>query len=162
MRKILVFAGLLAAPGMPVGAQTVSETRKAEDPRVSRLEQFFAQNNCRLRNLASDFIEAADRNALDWRLLPSISLVESGGGKAYKNNNVFGWRSGREKFTSIRESIHQIAFRLGNSKLYRNKNTEAILKTYNPYTTYTLKVKNVMQLIGPADFTLAAAAVVFD
>ncbi|MDQ2950454.1 MAG: hypothetical protein M3Y27_31695, partial [Acidobacteriota bacterium] len=68
------------------------------DPRTVRLIKFFSHLHCPVLNLAPDFIHEADVNHLDWRLLPSISVIESGGGKAYKNNNIFGWNKGEQLF----------------------------------------------------------------
>ena len=47
--------------------------------------------------------------ALDWRLLPSLSFVESSGGKAARNNNLFGWDSGRAAFSSAAAGIRAVA-----------------------------------------------------
>jgi len=85
---------------------------------------------------------------LDWRLLPSISIIESSGGKDYRNNNVFGWDSCRESFTSVREGIHFVAGQLANSKLYKDKTLDSKLSTYNPLPDYPRKVKAVMHALG--------------
>src|SRR5579875_3394754 len=83
------------------------------DPRPARLRRFLASLHCPVSFLAEDFVHAADDNHLDWRLLPSISVIESGGGKAYKNNNIFGWDSGLQAFSSISSGIEVVAARLG-------------------------------------------------
>src|SRR3712207_7458386 len=46
--------------------------RQEQDPRLVRLKQFFQKNQCPAAQYAADFIHAADRHSLDWRLLPSI------------------------------------------------------------------------------------------
>src|SRR5436305_15266307 len=51
------------------------------DPRAVRLQKFLSRLQCPVSNLADEFIRAADENGLDWRLLPSIAVMESGGGK---------------------------------------------------------------------------------
>ena len=99
--------------------------------------------------MAQDFVNAADDNQLDWRLLPSISVVESGGGKMARNNNIFGWANGTEFFPTIRSSIHEIAFKLGRSSLYRNRDSVGKLRLYNPNTTYIDSVVAVMNRIAP-------------
>src|SRR5437868_3562910 len=106
MRKVVVFAGLLAVPG--VTEQHSAENHPPSDPRLARLRQFFNSHTCPLIKFAPDFLIAADENDLDWRLLPSISVLESGGGKNYRNRNVFGWRSGRHRFSSVRAGIHEV------------------------------------------------------
>ncbi len=158
-KKFVVFAGLLAAPvGAGFAQQTATVNVRDNDPRLRGLEKFFAKCKSPLRALAADFLAAADRNHLDWRLLPSISLVESGAARAYRNNNVFGWNSGNERFSSIRAGIQIIASKLANSKLYRNKNTDAILSIYNSNPKYGDRVRAVMASIRATDEALAPTA----
>lgn len=119
------------------------------DPRVDRLAKFFSSLHCPVRSLAADFVAAADENHIDWRLLPSISVVESGGGKVFKNNNIFGWNNGNVLFSSIRHSIHEIAYRLGRSPLYGHRDTVGKLKVYNSDAEYVQNVLGVMNRISP-------------
>lgn len=123
--------------------------RAALDPRAVRLKAFFAKLHCPVTDLSEEFIHAADDNQLDWRLLPSISVIESGGGKAYRNNNIFGWNNGSDPFPTIRAGLNEVAFKLGRSPLYRNRNLLGKLKMYNPYNTYAASVLSVMNRISP-------------
>lgn len=160
MRKFLTgglafFAGMVSVPApgslhaerkpAPAPQQT-----RAFDARLERLRAFFGKSNCPAKDYSGVFLEAADRYELDWRLLPSISYVESTGGKAAKNNNLFGWKSGRAGFASAAQSIHEVGRRLGRSHLYRSKSLDQLLATYNPTGDYAQKVKSVMQSIAPA------------
>ena len=52
------------------------------DPRLKSLRSFFDKANCPAWKYSAVFLEAADTYDLDWRLLPSISYVESTGGKS--------------------------------------------------------------------------------
>src|SRR5579859_2479364 len=91
----LVFAGMLSVPVHLTNAElpdVASEYRN--DPRLESLKKFFQAIDCPAEELSAEFLHVADQNNLDWRLLPSISVVESGGGKASRNNNMFGWDSG--------------------------------------------------------------------
>ncbi|MBV8551370.1 MAG: glucosaminidase domain-containing protein [Acidobacteriaceae bacterium] len=119
------------------------------DPRAVRLRRFLSRLHCPITNLSDDFVHAADRNHLDWRLLPSISVIESGGGKAYRNNNIFGWNNGIEAFTSLREGLELVAYKLGRSPLYRNRDSVEKLRLYNPDEDYANKVLEVMNRISP-------------
>jgi hypothetical protein len=122
----------------------------APDPRTIRLQKFFAKLHCPVQYLAEDFVRAADDNQLDWRLLPSISVIESGGGKAYRNNNIFGWANGLEPFPSIRAAINHVAFKLGKSPLYQNRDIPSKLRIYNPEVEdYPTEVMTVMNRISP-------------
>lgn len=157
MRKIVVFASLLAAPAGPALEATATKQAPQRDPRVNRIHQFFKSKGCPLSKLAEDFVREADAHKLDWRLLPSISYIESSGGKRFQNNNVFGWDSGRAKFESVRAGIHAVAESLRNSPLYRNKTTDQVLRTYNPFPGYLQRVKSVMRALGPARHPILAS-----
>lgn len=120
-----------------------------KDPRYVRLKQFLRKRKSPLESLTADFIAAADRNQLDWRLLPAIATLESSAGKRYMNNNVFGWDSCKVRFPSVRNGIHHVAERLSESDLYRDKDLDEILRTYNPYEPYPGRIKRIMQTLGP-------------
>lgn len=157
-KQLLVAAGLLAVPAtmqfeqnakaLPVHQPKLDS--QPEEIRTARLRQFFNSLHCPIQELAGDFIQAADDNHLDWRLLPSISVIESGGGKAFRNNNVFGWGNGDRSFPTIRAGIHQVAFTLGRSSLYRNLDSLGKLRFYNPNPEYAVKVAEVMGVISPS------------
>jgi hypothetical protein len=121
------------------------------DERTVRLTRFLSRLHCPVAPLAQEFVQAADENHLDWRLLPSISVIESGGGKQYRNNNIFGWNQGNQLFPSIRAGIKTVAFKLGNSTLYRHLDVAGKLHFYNPDHTYPGKVIAVMNRISPVE-----------
>ena len=120
------------------------------DPRLVTLQRFFQKCDCPAEAYTAEFLAVADAYNLDWRLLPSISFVESTGGKATQYNNMFGWDQGRARFASPQEGIHEVGYRLANSDTYRDKNLDTVLTTYNPVGPYAQKVKSVMQRISPA------------
>lgn len=144
---LAVFAGMvsLPAPGSIHGERLAP----VADRRLARLQAFFGKSDCPAKAYSTDFLAAADRYALDWRLLPSISFVESTGGKSARYNNLFGWDSGRASFRTVRESIHEVGYRLTHSQLYRSKNLDQLLAMYNPVGDYARKVKSVMAQIAP-------------
>ncbi len=76
-----------------------------------------------------------------------------------KNNNIFGWNSGRSGFPSVQAAIDIVAAKLGTSKLYRDKSLDKLLRTYNPNPKYADRVKAVMQTIGEAASPAVVAAV---
>ena len=161
-KRLMVGVGLLALPitlrlekagdAQPQPANPVkpaSVDPQPTDPRAVRLKKFLGHLHCPVAPLADEFVNAADDNQLDWRLLPSISVIESGGGKAYRNNNIFGWNNGLSLFPTIGASIHEVAYKLGRSSLYRNRDVLGKLRLYNPDTTYADRVLAVMQRISP-------------
>lgn len=155
MRKL--FAGGLFVMGvasLPVGISPGQTTVRpihdySNDPRQIRLRDFFRRLECPAERYSTTFVEAADDYNLDWRLLPSISFVESTGGKDARNNNMFGWDSGRAYFTSPTAGIHAVGYQLSHSDLYRAKSLEGLLITYNPDPDYVQLVKSVMRRIHP-------------
>jgi len=152
MKSMVLAAGLITVPAaVSQQADSASPKTQVADPRLVRLQKFFAERDCPLRAVAADFLLAADRYALDWRLLPSISMIESSGGKDYRNNNVFGWDTPLQSFASVREGIHYVAAQLARSDRYKNKSLDGKLRTYNPNPAYSGKVKAVMQALGPSD-----------
>jgi len=150
---MVVLAGIVSLPMIvsPRLGQSLPAPDYRSDPRLERLLAFFAKLDCPARKYAATFLEAADDYALDWRLLPSLSYVESTGGKAARNNNLFGWNSGRAQFSSPVAAIHMIGFHLAHSERYRDKNLDALLMTYNPTAEYVSRVKSVMRRIAPAE-----------
>src|SRR5581483_5080750 len=158
-KQVMVAVGLLALPvtlrlEKVADAQSTKPAAKpaqapSPDPRTDRLKHFLSRLHCPVASLSEEFVHAADDNQLDWRLLPSISVVESGGGKAYRNNNIFGWDNGTQLFPTIRSGIHEVAYKLGKSALYRNRDVIGKLHLYNPDSTYADRVLSVMRRISP-------------
>jgi hypothetical protein len=138
---------LLATPSL----SGVSAEAKV-DPRVARLHDYLERKDLPARTYAADFVLAADEYALDWRLLPSISIVESTGGKHFKNNNILGWANGEKRFGSVRHGIYRVAHQLCHSRVYRGKDVHEKLSAYNPNPAYREKVLRLMKQIGPEDF----------
>ena len=152
--SLVVFAGMVSLPSVVSPHQTQKAPAWAsyqQDSRLKRLEKFFQSAGCPVQKYSDTFLEAADAYNLDWRLLPSISFIESTGGKAARNNNLFGWDSGRAEFASPAAGIHTVGYRLSHSSLYRNKDLDGILATYNPDAEYAVKVKSVMRRISPSE-----------
>jgi hypothetical protein len=151
---LVAIAGMVSVPAMMTHrdvrppADPIAENRG--DPRLEALERFFAED-APARLLGAVFLAEADRYRLDWRLLPSISLVETSGGKNARNNNLFGWNCGRAAFASLGQGISEVAFRLANSKVYKDKALDELLEAYNPNPEYARIVQSVMHRIAPAE-----------
>jgi hypothetical protein len=148
---LAVFAGMVSLPMAvaPLHAPMTPTQDYSIDPRLTALRTFFQRGECPAVEYAREFLEAADRYELDWRLLPSLSYVESTGGKSARNNNFFGWDSGRAQFASPSAGIQEVGYRLATSSLYRDKDLDEVLTTYNPDASYAQKVKSVMRQIAP-------------
>jgi hypothetical protein len=159
-RGLVLMAGLvlMQQPADP-GPRPEPAGPDPRDPRLFCIRQFFVSRDCPAHIYAEDFIAAADDNGLDWRLLPSISFVESTGGKTARNNNMFGWDNCDRWFASSREGIYHVAGRLANSQLYRNKSVGQVLRTYNPNPEYARVVLQVMNQLGPSNLPAVARSV---
>jgi hypothetical protein len=154
-KGLVMMAGLLAAPGSSDVDQQVTEVAYSQEPgrdiREARIAEFMEERDAPASQYAEDFVLAADQNNLDWRLLPSIAMLESGGGKNCRNNNIFGWQNCERRFPSVQDGIHLVARSLANSRLYRDKSLDELLSTYNPIQDYRARVKAVMRMLGPED-----------
>lgn len=144
---LALVAGVVSTPAVatnPLLRNLPAERRV--DPRAETLRRFFRKGGYPLEQQAEVFLEAADANRLDWTLLPSLSVIESGG-RGRRNNNIFGWKNGAARFRSVPAGIRSVAGRLRESELYRDKNTDQILRTYNSGPDYGAAVKTVMRQI---------------
>ena len=138
------------------------------DARSALLRNFFLSHHCALNSYNADFLEAADTNHLDWRLLPSLAVVESGCVARNGTNNLFGWKSGRARFPSIQAGIRRVAARLATSRIYAGREMRQVLKAYNSgHRRYAARVLTVMNSLsrnrnliaedtGKPDFNFAA------
>lgn len=138
---------------------------KIQEAKANAVDLYFKERNMPLLGYGKKMIEEAEKNNIDWRLLPAISVIESTGGKnkcKKVKNNPFGWGSCKIGFDSMEEAIEIVSKNLGgnnpNTKhYYANKNTEEILKAYNPPSVvpnYSNKVFKVMNIIGDKDLTI--------
>ena len=150
---VVMFAGMVSLPSGISPTQTPAQPSPdyRNDPRLAILNKFFHRLACPAEKYSAVFLEAADNYALDWRLLPSLSFVETTGGKAARNNNFFGWDSGRAQFPSPAAAIHAVGYRLRHSSLYINKKLDKLLAVYNRDAEYGQKVKSVMRRISPTE-----------
>ena len=149
---VIMFLGLTATPmATHSGSQVPTAEPHQADPRLLTLKSYLKKKQYPMTIWSEDFIEAADRYALDWRLLPAIAIIESTGGKHYRNNNILGWGSCTIPFPSIRDGIHHVAHRLAHSEIYRGKDLDKILRTYNPSALYPGRVRRIMRTLGPLD-----------
>jgi hypothetical protein len=145
---LVVFAGVACAPATNSPAHHLHGALTHLDGRLSAVRGFFEKGGCPAREYSQVFLDAADSYRLDWRLLPSLSFVESSGGKSAPYNNIFGWDNGLGRFSSPTAAIWGVAYQLGESKLYRNRNIDQLLVLYNPNPGYAAKVKSVMRQIA--------------
>jgi hypothetical protein len=130
--------------------------------KVEAIDAYFAEHDMPLEGTGVKMVEEAEKNGLDWRLLPAIAIRESTGGKndcKKALNNAFGWGSCKISFKSNEEAIEVVAKNLGGNnpntaKHYNNKTSKEILQAYNPPSViphYADQVMSIMDKIGDAD-----------
>jgi hypothetical protein len=159
--------GVSPLPSMTVvlGQNTATQSQMITTPeieirkkRAEAIDKFFAARNAPLEGYGMKFVEEAEKNNIDWRLLAAISVIESNGGKeACKkaDNSVLGYGSCKMDFKSIDESIEIVSMKIsGNSSNYYHDQmtTPQILRKYNSVIpTYVQKVTKVMKLIDSSE-----------
>ena len=93
-----------------------------------------------LNQYKSAFINAGQQFGIDYKLLISIAILESGWGTsthAIENNNIFGWNSGVTKFKSVEHCIYYVAEFLSREYLspdgmyFEGNGIDDIAKHYN-------------------------------
>lgn len=138
---------------------------KVRQAKADAIDNYFKKHDMPLAGMGMKMVEEAERYGLNWRLLPSIAVVESTGGKfACKRvtHSFLGWGSCKINFKSKDKAIEIVAWNLGGKnsttdEYYANKNTKQILENYNPPEVapgYANKVMKVMNAIGSEDLTI--------
>lgn len=130
------------------------EAQSLAAERARKIDAYYAKRNMPLEGYGAKMIEEAEKNDLDWRLLPAIAIKESTGGKFACYNNPFGWGSCKIKFDSYDKAIDTVARNLGGNnpnteQYYKGKTTEEKLHHYNNAVvpTYTAEIMKFMELI---------------
>jgi hypothetical protein len=147
---LVLMAGFLGAAGATSHADfDITKVHPKKDARIGLLRHFLKEKKAPAARYAETFIAEADSHGLDWRLLPSLAFVESGGGKHCRRNNLFGWDNGTSKFPSVTAAIHHVATALAEARPYRGKTIQGKLEAYNESPEYKVLVTRVMRRISP-------------
>jgi hypothetical protein len=137
---------VLCATAVPVDVAPCTQIGET-DPRVQRLGTFFQAYHCPEPHHVDDYLRAADRYGLDYRLLPAISLRETTCGRTQKDNNLWGYHPGRMSFASVESGIEFLSRRLAKNPPYAGKTLREKLRTYNPRPAYLAEVERIMKQI---------------
>lgn len=144
------------AQNVNTGADLHAQTLKVQ---AQAIDAYFEARHMPLEGLGMKMVLEAERNDIDWRLLPAIAIRESTGGKKAcrkVDHNFFGWGSCKISFNSDEEAIETVAMNLGGNNPntehhYSGKTTKEILKKYNPpyiVPRYAQQVIAIMNKIG--------------
>ena len=127
----------------------------AEDlEKAKRLDAYFSKRDMPLAGYGIEFVRAANKYNVDWRLVAAIGVRESSGGKHMMNNNPFGWGSAKIKFSDFSEAIDVVSSNLGGfnpntARYYKDADTKKKLWYYNGTVmpTYPAEVIDIMEMV---------------
>lgn len=159
MKTAMRAIGALALAVSAYGNTTTGSSYDLRDDRYDRLESFFQSFGCPAPHYVNEYLGAADSNAIDYRLLPAISVLESTCGIYQRLNNRWGWDSARKGFSSFRAGLQYIARQLSQGRFYRNKSLEEKVHMYNPNPQYARLVRKLMLKIDDRGAVLARESV---
>lgn len=123
---------------VPKSETTISDYIEPSDGRAKIIENFFLIYKSPLSYYSNIFVQVADKYNLDYKLLPSIAMQESNGGKKVIKNsfNPFGFGIYGQmvvKFTSWEEAIEKVGKALREDYLNKGlKNPTQIMAKYTP------------------------------
>lgn len=127
------------------------EDLQVKDNRAQILKAFLTRYNSPFANEANTFVQQADKNRLDWRLLVAISGVESTFGQAYPQGtyNAWGWGiygTNMHGFTSWEDAITTISSELRARYMdkWGAKNVYQIGSFYAASPTWASRVDSFM------------------
>jgi hypothetical protein len=147
MKKVLLISTLVVfqlislIPSKASGIESKELSFDVEFKKVNRkqaLEKFFEKYNSPLKSNAETFIEVADKYGIDYRLIPSISCMESTCGKFLIEGtyNPFGWGiygSNVIYFNDYDHAIEEVGEGLNKGYFAKGYNTvEKIAPIYTP------------------------------
>ena len=122
--------------------------------KAQRLDDYFNKHDMPLAGYGIEFVRAANKYNVDWRLVAAIGVRESSGGKHMMNNNPFGWGSAKIKFDDFSEAIDVVTSNLGGynpatAQYYKDTDTKKKLWYYNGSVikSYTKEVIGIMNMV---------------
>ncbi len=123
---------------LPQKNSEISDQVTSKDARAKIIEDFFKGYKSSLSEYGDTFITVADKYQLDWRLLPSIAMQESNGGRRVIANsyNPFGYGiygNKVKRFASWEEAIERVGRGLREDYLNKGLKTPTqIMAKYTP------------------------------
>ena len=158
MKKIILLL-ILAALFAVSAPQAVAETDvpkanlvalKNNDLRAQALENVLSDYGSPLAPYAGYYVESADKNGMDWRLLPAIAGLESSFGlhQMPGSHNSYGWGGGHIYFDSVEDGIDTVMEALSTKYAARGATTvESIAPIYSESPTWAPRIRNFMNKI---------------
>ena len=131
------------------------ELRKnVEDARVKRLQSFLEKRNSPLAPYAKVFVEQADKNNIDWKMVAAISGVESTYGQFIPPYSYNAWGFGVygdnvRRFTSWEDGITTVSTALRQDYMdkWKAQDVYEIGRIYAASPTWAVRVERFMNEI---------------
>lgn len=123
---------------LPETENSISDDIIFTDARAKIIEDFFKEYKSPLAQSSNTFVKVSDKYKLDWRLLPSIAMQESNGGKRVikESYNPFGYGIYGKlviRFKTWDESIERVGRALREDYLNQGlKTPHQIMAKYTP------------------------------
>lgn len=131
---------------------------KGGDARPVLVDRFLARYNSPMTGTGEEFVTAADKNGLDWRLLPALAFQESNLGKKIPKGsyNPFGWtiytgKNSGTYFDSWKHAINIVAARMKTNYIdqgFTTPETIVIRYTSTNSPTWVFAVRSAMEEIS--------------
>ncbi len=119
--------------------------------RAAKIDAYYGRYNLPLTGYGMKMVLVAEKNGIDWNLLPAIAMRETTGGKFACYKNPFGWGSCKIKFANFDEAIEMVGKNLGggNKKtaIYYSNNTSAQKLYYYNGTVVPSYPREVMKIM---------------
>lgn len=128
----------VAFAALPSADMSLKDHIDARDARAENLRAFFLKNKSPLEPHSEDFINAAEKYELDYRLLPAIAMQESNLCKKAPKDSYNCWGFGVYgkkviKFPNFEEAIESVSKTLSeNYKSIGLVTPEQIMSKYTP------------------------------
>jgi hypothetical protein len=157
--SLILFTNIQVANAQEIAARSSAVLLKPgvigiSDSRIRILREYLEKYDSPLVPYAGTFVQAADKYDLDWKLVASISGVESTFGQQIPNNSFNGWGWGiygdnMIRFSSWNEGIETVSQGLRTNYLNKwgAKDVYEIGKIYAASPTWAQKVAYFMNSI---------------
>src|SRR5579863_9879536 len=127
----------VAFAALPTSENIQSANVTQADGRVAHIQQFLEAYDSPLAPYASDIVKAADEYGIDYRLLPSIGMQESGLCRTIPNNSYNCWGFGVYGGTAIHFSSYKDAIYTVTKTLAENYKAKGLVTPNQIMTKYT-------------------------
>jgi hypothetical protein len=141
--------------------------------RAAKIDKFFTdRGNLPLAGYGITFVALADKYNVDWKLVPTLSYLESTAGEhecppknGVKTYNAFGYRGCNTVFKSYEDAIDTVTRNIAGeiastAKYYKDKTTVQKIEAYNPKEynpNYQGLAKYVMNKIATTNTEMIAS-----